>query len=51
MVSHVIKRGNGKLTLSVSKEILKNYKRFCEAEGLIISKQVEKFMRAQLNKK
>jgi len=33
-----------KLTLSIDRNILKMYKEFCEKEGLIISKQVEKFM-------
>lgn len=44
----MIKKGNTKLTLSIDKETLKKYKIYCEKEGLIISKQVENFMRKQL---
>lgn len=51
MTNHIIKRGNVKLTLSINKEILKAYKRFCEERGLIISKQIENFMKLQLKKK
>lgn len=46
-----IKKGNAKLTLSVNEKTLKKYKEYCEKKGLIISKQVEKFMEAQLNDK
>jgi len=48
MVSSQIKRGNLKLTLSISKKILEEYKRYCDKNGRIISKQVEKFMEEQL---
>jgi len=50
MTNHTIKRGNVKLTLSINKETLKRYKEYCEKEGLIISKQVENFMKSQLKK-
>jgi len=43
-----MKKGNIKLTLSVNKKILEEYKRYCEENGFIISKQVEKFMDGQL---
>ncbi len=43
-----MKKGNIKLTLSVNKKILKNYKGCCEKKGIIISKQVEKFMEKEL---
>lgn len=51
MTNHTIKRRNVKLTLSVNKTILKQYKKYCEQEGLIISKQIEKFMKLQLKKR
>lgn len=44
MVSSSIKEGNSKLTLSVNKKILEQYKEYCKKHGLIISKQVERFM-------
>lgn len=43
-----MKRGNTKLTLSVNEKILKEYKKYCGKKGLIISKQVEKFMEKEL---
>ena len=43
-----IKKGNSKLTLSVNEKILKKYKEQCLKKGIIISKQVEKFMEGQL---
>lgn len=43
-----MKKGNIKLTLSVNEKILKKYKKYCEIKGIIISKQVEKFMQEQL---
>ncbi len=51
MTNHTIKRWNIKLTLSINKEVLKAYKKFCKENGLIISKQLENFMRIQLKKK
>lgn len=48
MVSNSIKEGNAKLTLSVNEKILKRYKGHCEKEGKTVSRQVEKFMEAQL---
>jgi hypothetical protein len=39
-----MKIGNVKLTLSVNKKTLDRYKKYCERQGFIISKQVEKFM-------
>ena len=50
MTSHSIKKGNAKLTLSVNEDILDSYKDYCEKEGIILSKQVEKFMDAELKK-
>ena len=50
MTSHSIKKGNIKLTLSVNEDILDRYKDYCEKEGIILSKQVEKFMEAELKK-
>jgi len=43
-----MKEGNTKLTLSVNKKILARYKKDCEKKGVIISKQVERFMEEQL---
>jgi hypothetical protein len=40
-----------KLTLSVDKRLLEEYKKYCEREGLIISRQVEKLMEEQLKKR
>jgi len=51
MVSGKIKKGNSKLTLSINKKILEKYKKYCKEEGIIISKQVEKFMKKRLSKK
>ena len=51
MTTHKIKKENIKLTLSINKDILQKYKKYCEKEGLIISKQVEKFMNNELKKK
>ncbi len=50
MTSHSIKKGNAKLTLSVNGDILGSYKDYCEKEGIIVSKQVEKFMESELRK-
>jgi len=50
MVSHTVKKGNVKLTLSIKKELLKQYKDLCEEEGMIISKQFEKFIKKELKK-
>lgn len=47
----VIKKGNVKLTLSVNEELLKKYKKYCEKEGLMISRQVEKLMEKILKRK
>jgi len=40
-----------KLTLSIDRNILEDYKKYCKKEGLIISRQVEKFMEEQLKKR
>jgi len=40
-----------KLTLSIDENLLEDYKKHCEKEGLIISRQVEKFMEEQLKKR
>jgi hypothetical protein len=37
-----------KLTLSINEDLLKKYKEYCKREGLIISRQVEKFMEKSL---
>lgn len=50
MVSHSIRDGNLKLTLSIDKRALENFKKLCEEEGLIISKQIEKFMKEEFGK-
>ena len=45
-----MKKGNDKLTLSVDKKIKDLYKQLCEEEGIILSKQIEKFMLNELKK-
>ena len=40
-----------KLTLSIDKELLEEFKEYCKREGLIISRQVEKFIEEKLKKK
>lgn len=40
-----------KLTLSIDKEIIKKYKKQCKEGGLIISKQIENFMKMKLKKR
>ncbi len=50
MVVHSIKQGNDKLTLSINKEILQGYKKICNAKGLVISKQIENFMKDEIKK-
>jgi len=45
-----MKKGNDKLTISVDKKIKDRYKEFCEEEGLKIGKQIEKFMKNELEK-
>ena len=50
MAVHAIKRDNEKLTLSIDRLILEAYKKFCTEEGLVISKQVENFMKEKLSK-
>ena len=46
-----MKQGHDKLTLSVDKKIKDLYKQFCEEEGLMLSKQIEKFMSNEIKKR
>jgi len=46
-----MKKGNDKLTLSVNKKIKDQYKQICEEEGLMLSKQIERFMLKELKKR
>ena len=46
-----MKQGNDKLTLSVSKEVKEKYKHICDSEGLKIGKQIELFMKSELEKR
>jgi len=46
-----MKKGNDKLTISVNKKIKDKYKGFCEKNGLKIGKQIELFMRGELEKR
>ena len=46
-----MKKGNDKLTLSVDKKVKDLYKQLCEEEGLLLSKQIEKFMLDELKKR
>ena len=40
----MVKQGNAKLTLSVNKKIVLEFKRLCEEEGWKVGKQIEKYM-------
>jgi len=40
-----LKKGNIAITLSISKQIYSKYRVFCDKEGLLISRQVERFMK------
>ena len=46
-----MKKGNDKLTLSVDKKVKDSYKKVCDDEGLLLSKQIEKFMLDELKKR
>ena len=46
-----MKKGNDKLTLSVGKKVKDLYKKVCDDEGLLLSKQIEKFMLDELKKR
>ena len=46
-----MKKGNDKLTLSVDKKVKDMYKQLCDEEGLLLSKQIEKFMLDELKKR
>jgi len=39
-----MRKGNDKLTISVSKEVKDRFKHFCDSEGLKLGKQIELFM-------
>jgi len=41
---------NKRITLSVDAKIYEKYKEYCDRKGLIISKQIENFMRNELRK-
>jgi len=41
---------NKRITLSVDAEIYEKYKEYCNKKGLIISKQIENFMREEMSK-
>jgi antitoxin component of RelBE/YafQ-DinJ toxin-antitoxin module len=45
-----MKKSNDKLTISVDKAIKDKFKEFCEERGLKIGKQLEIFMKKELNK-
>ena len=45
-----MKKGNGKLTISVDEDVKEQYKELCEERGLKIGKQIELFMRDALKK-
>ena len=42
--------GKKTISLSVDEEIYESYKKYCEEKGIILSKQFENFMKAELNK-
>ena len=39
------------VTLSIDEKTYEEYKKYCEENGLILSKRVEMFMKNELNKK
>jgi len=39
------------VTLSIDEKVYEEYRKFCEENGFIISKQVEKFMKEELKKR
>jgi len=41
---------NKRITLSVDAEIYEKYNEHCDKKGLIVSKQIENFMRNELKK-
>jgi len=43
-----MKEGNDKLTISVNREVKDRYKSYCEEKGLKIGKQLELFMKKEL---
>jgi len=43
--------GSKRITLSIDSEIYERYKKYCERKGIIISKQVEFFMKDELKKR
>lgn len=44
MYVKMVRKGNIKLTVSVNENILKGFKRLCEAEGWKLGRQLEKYM-------
>ncbi|MBI4149454.1 hypothetical protein HY491_03325 [Candidatus Woesearchaeota archaeon] len=46
-----MRKGNTKLTISINEDIKEEYKSYCDAEGLQLGKQIEKFMQHELEKK
>lgn len=40
----MVKKGNDKFTISVNKKIKDDFKRYCESQGLLAGKQIERFM-------
>lgn len=50
MVTYGDRKVKTKLTLSVDKQLLEEYKNYCKQEGIIISRQVEKFMLEKIRK-
>jgi len=49
--TRTMKKGHDKLTLSVNKKIKDLFKQICAEEGLLLSKQIEKFMLEELKKR
>jgi hypothetical protein len=37
------------VTLKIDSKVYDEYRKFCKEEGLIVSKQIEKFIKEQLN--
>ncbi|MCD6528492.1 hypothetical protein J7K44_02540 [bacterium] len=45
-----MKNNNKRITLSVNSSIYEKYKKLCDKKGWVISKQIENFMRKEIEK-
>lgn len=47
----MVKEGNDKFTISISSKVKNDFKRYCEEEGLLPGKQIEKLISELLKKR